>query len=219
MQEKEEQEFDLEAKNALDLLQALKNDSEYFIKKAQEKDNKFSLEKDEENLQVNERELRWHQNVNLVLDQLLVWRLKDQRKNNEISELKNLLEEKSQEIVNIQADFIMQKSVLVEQINILTQTVNKNFDAFLKFRNTVESDLISLYAEINEGSERNFHSTPRNLQMPQMKMKPPNFGGARSDRPMQFLSEIRKYIDIMQVTDDSLMPILQQCLTKSASNW
>ena len=105
--------------------------------------------------------MKWHHNVNKVLDLFLGWNLQNHRKNYEILKLKNEMEIKNQELINLKTDFIAQKTVLVDQIKILTDTVNKNLEAFSMFRNKTENDILELQAASGEFSvHTNKHSTP-----------------------------------------------------------
>ena len=218
MDQLEETEFDQEAKMILDCMNSMKKDSEFFIEKGKKGDSKFSLEKEDDEISENEREIRWHNNVGKIIDRLIAWRLQDQRKNSEILELKEQLNQKTQELKNIKTDFITQKSVLLDQITVLTETVNKNFDAFLKFRDKTENDIIDLHTDYGSGDlNKNLHSTAH--QFPQVKVKPPTFSGNKNERPMQFLTELKKYIEVMHISDSSLITILQQSLTNNASSW
>ena len=211
-----EEEFDEEAKKVLDVLQLLQKDSAFFINDKKSNNAKFSLEKNENEISPDEREIRWHSNVNEVLSKLVAWQLKNQRRNSEILQLKEDLKQKDIELKNAQADFINQKSIMVDQIKTLTEITEKNQDAFVKFRNKVRDEIVKLQSETNYGEQ--FHSTPQH-QFPQVKLKPPTFSGNKTDRPKQFLTELKKYVEVMHITDDALLPVLQQSLTKNAASW
>ena len=198
-----DKEFNEQAKIVLNVLQMLNKDSEFFINDKKSKNPKFSMEKEEDEISSDEREIRWHSNVIEILDKLIAWQLKNHRKNAEILQLKQDLQQKDAELKNAQADFINQKSILVDQIKTLTETVDRNRDAFVKFRNKTEDEIMDL--QVDNGYQRDFHSTAHNQQIPQVKVKPPNFSGNKNDRPMQFLTELKKYVEIMHINDSSLL--------------
>ena len=220
MDDKELSEREQEAQQLLNIVGSLKKDSEFFINEAKKKDDAFSLEKPDDELSNQEKEISWHAKVNSVLDQFLAWNLQDQRKNDEILELKEELKNKNLELINLKTDFVAQKTVLIDQISLLTETVNKNLEAFVAFRNKTENDILELQAASGEYSvHAGLHSTPNYHHLQNVKLKPPNFSGSSTDKPMQFLSELKKYLEVMNLSETSLLPILQQCFTKNASKW
>ena len=60
MEQMENEDFDQEAKNLLEILETLQTDSDFFMKKGKDKNIKFSIEKDENEISPEEREIRWH---------------------------------------------------------------------------------------------------------------------------------------------------------------
>ena len=47
----------------------------------------------------------------------------------------------------------------------------------------------------------------------------PKFQGLENERPMKFLSEFKKYLDVVKPNDSQLMCLISQALENEASNW
>ena len=129
-----------------------------------------------------------------------------------ISEFENL----KKELNNQARDFFAAKTIVTHEINILANAAKDQLDAFVQFREETEKKLDKLESINHENDS--VHSVDI-AQRVHVKLSPPNFSGNEYDRPMQFLTDLKKYISSTNVTPACLGAVLQQSLTKKANRW
>ena len=122
------------------------------------------------------------------------------------------------ELKNKSKDFMEAKTIVTHEINILADAAKRQMDSFVEFRDETERK----FEEI-ESWERDANSVQSEAltdrRKLQVKLSPPNFGGNEYDRPMQFLTDLKKYVKSTGLSDDCIGALLQQSLTKKAKRW
>lgn len=172
----------------------MRNDSEFFMGEHVRNAPGFSIEKEENALSADEREIRWHMRVIEAMEILV-------RENEDLRRRISVLEEDGR-------NYATARSIMTDEIEQLNTNLDMQITAFVDYRDKVEQELDNL---------RTSGSVGKNIT--QIRVKPPIFADGEHDRPMHFLSELQNYVEVTKITDEQLIPILQQCLIKKASNW
>ena len=184
------------------LLSRVKADSLYFITKNQQKDQKFSIEKNDEEISDSEREIRWHGDINHLISYLM---LENEALKARVSEL----EEVRREYVEEKNDLIVQKNIILDELEKISQTNDLLVSRISKIREEQDTMKDNVLDKLNEFTSflENCRSIPnlnplQTQAFPQVKINPPKFTGESDfDRPMQFLSSLQEYISAMHVPD------------------
>lgn len=197
----------------VELIMRVKRDSEYFIVESKKKNKRFSLEKPEDQLEPNEREIRWHLGVIQILDLTLTKMLNQQK---QIDELKEEL--KAQKAAN---------SILTNSVTSFNQRLTSQEKNVSEYLQDINDDIIDLQQAQDNLQHLETENSPNRIEKSileehrksVLKIKPPNFSGNKNAKPMQFIRAFHEYVETMEVRENEILPLLRNCLQESAKNW
>lgn len=218
MEQETEYEGEMRFEETLDYVEILNQDSKFFINREKKSNANFSLNKDEDTISVKEREIRWHLYVNKILQSCILKIQQLEAENTELKKFKDETLKKQKTFSDTGLDMLNCKSVLTAQMEACTKALEVYVDNVKNFQGYTEIELDNL-KESMKSQTVNPSSQDSNANVPKIMLKPPKFGGMDYEKPMHFLSELKKYISITKMTNADLSAIFQQCLEKRASQW
>ena len=154
----------------------MKEDSNYFLEQHQRKDANFSIEKEENLLSPDEREIRWH--IHMIDAMELV-----------ISENETL----KRKIIHLEEEnknAIAARAVITDEIGSLNANLDMQTSAFVTHTDETNEEISNIKYLIDSGECQGVLSQ----NITQIKVRPPTFSDGENDRPMHFLSELKNYI-------------------------
>lgn len=89
-------------------------------------------------------------------------------------------------------------------------------DSFVKFRDETEKKLREL---ASTKLEIDSVASVENIKRVHVKLMPPNSCRNKYDRPMQFLTDLKKYVTSTDVSPACLGAVSQKLLTQKANRW
>ena len=213
-----------------EIITELKNDMSIMLKIA--KDKNINLEEVEENMSEEARELRWKSNITEAIVKIS----NVIKKNDDAKQLFEIEYETLKTKVQTNKDAI---NVLTHEDQINKERMIVIEDKVMQLNDDMleqASDLINLDGKFNEEIEGKIDTLTSKLDSMNLnksaesinpnisnkvmiKIKPPIFSGEKYDKPLKFLSDLKKYVCTYCHETENVNALINQCLQKSAKDW